>query len=56
MEYKTRKFGEYCRFIPDNPKYMEKIEPLEKEVTVLNQDIQHMKDHIHKTESPLKMK
>ena len=33
----------------------QKIETLEKEVKVLKQDIQHMKDHIHKRASQMKM-
>ena len=58
LEYQKCKFGEYCRFshgIPNNPKNMEKIEALEKEVEVLKQEIKHMKDHFDMKESQLKM-
>ena len=58
LEYQKCKFGEYCRFshgIPNNPKNMEKIEALEKEVEVLKQEIKHMKDHIDMKGSQLKM-
>jgi hypothetical protein len=57
LEYKKCKLGDYSRFSDDihnNPKKMEKMETLEKEVKVLKQDI-----HIWKItfirESQLKM-